>query len=223
MGPENIAEGEQAECLAVMRVDGDGPLEQHLGCKIVPGRHLPEMPQPPHHQIPGVEAFRGLAAGPEVLRRVDLRLDGGDDGVGDLVLYRENVFQLVVVTLRPEVSAGSNVTELHGNSHTVAALAYAAVDDIADAEFLGDLLQGYGFALVGEGRIARDDEEPAQLGQSGDEVLANAIGKIFLRRVIAHVGESEDGDRGPIERRQGRWARLESLARRSGDWHRCVA
>ncbi len=124
------------------------------------------MPQPPHHQIPGVEAFRRLAAGPEVLRRVDLRLDGGDDGVGDLVLYRENVFQLVVVTLRPEVSAGSNVTELHGNSHAVAALAYAAVDDIADAEFLGDLLQGYGFALVGEGRIARDDEEPAQLGQS---------------------------------------------------------
>ena len=62
------------------------------------------MPQPPHHQIPGVEAFRRLAAGPEILRRVDLRLDGGDDGVGDLVLYRENVGQLAVVTLRPEVA-----------------------------------------------------------------------------------------------------------------------
>ncbi len=61
------------------------------------------------------------------------------------------------------------------------------------------------------------------LDSRGDDVLADAIGKIFLLRVIAHVGESEDGDRGPIERRQGRWARLEPLARRSGDWHRCVA
>ena len=116
--------------------------------------------------------------------------------------------------------AGGNIVELHGDAHAVAALAYAAVDDIADAEFLGDLLQRYRFPLVGEGRVARDDEEPAHFGQCGDDVLTDAVGKILLRRVIAHVGEGEHGDRGPIERRQGRRARL---APRGRCRCRCVA
>jgi hypothetical protein len=38
MGSENIAEGEQAERLAVMRVDGDGPLEQR--CVAMESRHM---------------------------------------------------------------------------------------------------------------------------------------------------------------------------------------
>src|SRR4029079_13541782 len=68
----------------------------------------------------------------------------------------------------------------------------------------------------------RDEGEPAQLGKRGNDVLADAIGKIFLLRVVAHVGEREDGDRGPIQRRQGRWARLKAFAQRRSGLHLAV-
>jgi hypothetical protein len=37
-------------------------------------------------------------------------------------------------------------------------------------------------ALVGEGRIAGDDEEPADAGERGDDLLDHAVGEIFLLR-----------------------------------------
>jgi hypothetical protein len=62
------------------------------------------------------------------------------------------------------VAAGGDVVELHRDAHAVADLAHAALNHIADAELLGDLLHMDGIALVDERRVARDDEEPAQLG-----------------------------------------------------------
>jgi len=66
-----------------------------------------------------------------------------------------------------------------------------------------------GLALVDEGRVARDHEEPAQLGQGGDDVRTDAVGKIFLFPIAAH------GNCGPVGQRQGR-ARLAFCRRRVG-------
>ena len=85
--------------------------------------------------------------------------------------------------------------------------AHAALDHVADAEFLGDLLQVDGLALVDERGIARDHEEPAQLGQRGDDVFADAVGKILLRRIAAHVVERQHGNGRPLGKRRGRGAR----------------
>ena len=106
------------------------------------------------------------------------------------------------------MAAGCDIVELRRDAHAVAALADAALDHVADAEFLGDLLQVNGFALVGERRVARDHEEPAQLGQRGDDILADAVGKILLLRIAAHVGEGKHGDGGPVGQRQRRARRL---------------
>ena len=70
---------------------------------------------------------------------MDLRLDRGDDRVGDVVLHGEDVDKLAVVALGPEMAAGGGVVELRGDAHAVAGLAHAAFDDVADAELLGDL------------------------------------------------------------------------------------
>jgi hypothetical protein len=61
------------------------------------------------------------------------------------------------------MAAGGDVAELGGDTHAVAALAHAAFDDIADAELIGDLPHVNGLALVDEGGVAGDHEEPAQL------------------------------------------------------------
>ena len=135
-----MAGGEHAERLAVIRIDGDRLLEQRLRDDIVLPRHAPIMRQRPHHQIPRVEAFRRLALGAKIFRGIELRLDRRDDRLGDLVLHGEDVGETAVVALRPDMAAGRDVVELRGDAHAVAGLAHAALEHVADAELLGDLL-----------------------------------------------------------------------------------
>src|SRR4029077_4887505 len=121
-----------------------------------------------------MQALRRLASGAKIFRSMDLRLDRGDDSLGDLVLHGEHVGKVAVISLRPDLGSGGGVVELRGGAHAVAYLAHAALDDITGAEFLAHLLQGNGFSLVDERGVARDDEEPAQLAERGDDVLADA-------------------------------------------------
>src|SRR3546814_17731474 len=65
---------------------------------------------------PGIDAVRLLAGGAEALLGVELRLHRGHDVLGDVVLDGEDVLQLAVVLLGPEVLAGLGVDELKGRS-----------------------------------------------------------------------------------------------------------
>jgi hypothetical protein len=57
---------------------------------------------------------------------------GIDDRVGDLALHGEDVVELAVVGLRPQVAVVHRVDELRGDAHLVAGLAHAAFEDVAD-------------------------------------------------------------------------------------------
>ena len=46
-------------------------------------------------------------------------------------------------------------------------------------------------ALVGEARIARDDEQPFDARQSGDDVFDHPVGEILLLRIAAQIGERQ--------------------------------
>ena len=96
--------------------------------------------------------------------RHNARRDCPDDAVGDLVLYRENIFERAVVAVCPDMVAGGRVDQLRGNAHAIAGLAHAAFEHVAHAELAADLPH-VDVALVGEGRVAGDDEQPARIGQ----------------------------------------------------------
>ena len=85
--------------------------------------------------------------------------------------------------------------------------ANAAFEHVAHAEFGADLLHVDGAALVGEGRVARDDEQMPVAGQAGDDVLDHAVGEEFLLGIGAHVLEGQNRDRGPVGNGQGRVGR----------------
>ncbi len=211
---ERVARRKHAERLAVVGVDRGRLLQQRLGHHLILAGHPPVMRQRAHHQVPGIQAVRRLAPGAEILRRIELRLDRGDDGLGDLVLDREHVGELAVVALRPDVAAGRHVIELRGDAHAVAAFAHAAFDHVADAELLRDLSDVHRLALVSERRVARDHEEPAQLGERRDDVLADAVGEILLLRLPAHVDERKHGEGRTVGQRQWLSRRCAGLLRR---------
>ncbi len=63
-------------------------------------------------------------------------------------------------------------------------------------------------ALVGEGRIAGDHEQPADLGECRNDLLDHAVGEVFLLRIAAHIGEGQHRDRRLVGEWQSGWRRL---------------
>ena len=118
------------------------------------------------------------------LARVGLHAPGqrGDDGRRDLVLDGEDVLQIPVVALGPDVVVGLAVDQLHRDAHPVAGLAHAALDDVVHAQFARDLLHVHRLALELERGVARDDEQLAEARQVGEDVLGQAVGEEFLLR-----------------------------------------
>src|SRR5690606_33139825 len=86
------------------------------------------------------------------------------------------------------------VNQLSGDSHLVPGLAHAAFQHVAHTEFVADILDVHRPPLVGEAGIVRDDEQPADARQRGDDVLHHAIGEIVLFRVPAQVVERQHGN-----------------------------
>jgi hypothetical protein len=83
------------------------------------------------------------------------------------------------------VAVGLCVDQLHGDADTAARLAHAALDDVLNAKFLGDLLRIDRLAFVNERRIARDNKQLAEARQLGENVLGDAVGKEFLLGLAA--------------------------------------
>jgi hypothetical protein len=70
-----------------------------------------------------------------------------------------------------------------------------------DAELARDLLHIDGAAFVDERRVAGDDEQPADAGEPGDQVLGDAVGKVLLLGIAAHIDEWQDRDRRTVGQR----------------------
>jgi hypothetical protein len=75
-------------------------------------------------------------------------LHRGHDPFGDVILNGEDVLQLAVVLLGPDMLAGFGVDQLAGDADAVARRSDTALQDIANSELPGDLPDIHGFALV---------------------------------------------------------------------------
>src|SRR5262245_29097569 len=150
------------------------------------------------HHVPRTEILWRAALGANDLGFQQLWLDRGDDFLSDLVLERKNIAQVTVAAVGPNVLLSRGVNKLGVDAYTVAALAHAALQDVANAKFAGGTLHIDGFSFVGKRRISRDDKKPTQLGYGGDDILRNSVGEIFLLGIAAHVDERQDSDGRPL-------------------------
>ena len=106
--------------------------------------------------------------------------------------------EVAVVFFGPEMVATDAIDQLSGDANPLARLAHAAFKDVTGAKFLRHLAHIRRFALVGKGRISRNDGERAPGCQGGDDVLGQPVAEILLFRVAAHVGEGQHGDGGLV-------------------------
>ena len=70
--------------------------------------------------------------------------------MSDLILQGENVFQLAVVALRPEVIARLRFDKLGGDAHAVASFPHAPFDQILHTKLTTNLLNLERLSLVTE-------------------------------------------------------------------------
>ena len=201
----------------VVGVDFDRPSEE----RVRPfERHLIDG-RPTEHRPANLETGKCFEVGRPALRqqrglgRAKLDVERADDLSGYVILHGEDVGKFAVIALGPDMSAAFGVVELNGHPDAIGAPADAALEYITDSQFLRDLAQINGATLVGEARIAGDDEEAGELRQRGDNVFRQSVGENLLLGIVADIGEGEDRERGRWRRRSRgrRLVRLGRLAR----------
>ena len=155
--------------------------------------------------VVGVEALGGLALGPLDLGLLQLRRDRADHARGHLILQIEDVLELAIEVIGPQMRPARSIDQLRGDADPLRRLAHAAFEHVTHTQLATDLLHIDGPALVGKARIARDHEQPPDVAERGNDVLDDAVGEIVLLRIIAHVLERQNRDRGLV--RKGRTRR----------------
>ena len=112
-----------------------------------------------------------------------------DDGLGDLVLDGEDVGQVAVVAVGPDVPAGYSVNQLPGDPDPLARLSDASLEQIFYPELGRHLLQLDRLSLVREAGVAPDYEQSRDLGQIGDHVFGDSVTEKLLLGVATHIVE----------------------------------
>ena len=191
-----VGPGEARVGAGVVGVELDRLLVQTARLAIRLGREaLPELP-PPQHAVVSLEVL-GLAAPRQTaLALTELAGERRHDPAGHLVLDLEDVREVAIEALGPEMMSGCRFHQLRRDPHPRACFADAPFQHVADAEVTADLLDARRLALVGHDRIARDHAQLLEAGQLRDQVLGETVGEVVLLGIAAEVRERQHGDRG---------------------------
>lgn len=131
-------------------------------------------------------------------------MDGAGDLSRDPVLELEQVRARPLVAIRPQLLARLGIDQLHGDAQTIATTTNGALDHIGDPELGSHFADIDETTLVGEGRLAGDDEEIANARQRRGDLLDDAIDEIVVL-LAAQIVERHDDDGGllPLARHRG--------------------
>src|SRR5215471_7708016 len=94
-----------------VRIERKRSFEQTVGCLAIAAGALVHMPEPALTIIPRAHVLRPLRDDTLAFRARQRRLDSGGDARSDVVLHREDVGQIAVVSLGPEMGTGGNIDE----------------------------------------------------------------------------------------------------------------
>ena len=115
------------------RIEIDGALKEFFSESVILNAGLAEMPHPSLVRAPGIEICRRLAYRPLPFGVGDDRRNGRS--LRDFILHGENVGEITVVALGPDMIAGFGLDKLRGHPNAIAGFSKIAFQHVADAEF----------------------------------------------------------------------------------------
>ena len=97
---------------------------------------------------------------------------------------------------------GCRLDKLASNTQAIARPTYTSFQHVAHAKLLPHMPYVHGATFVRKGRVAGNYEQPADPGERSYDVLYQAIDKVLLLGVAAHVIERQHGERRFVGQRQ---------------------
>ena len=116
--------------------------------------------------------------------------------MSDFILDRENVSQIAVVTVCPDVSTVLSANQLSRDADARPGLPHTSLQNEINAEALRHCRHLDRFALVSEDGVPCHHEQAGNFREIGDDVFGNAVTEIFLLGIAAHVYERKHRDGG---------------------------
>ncbi len=145
---------------------------------------------------------RFAADGKRVVTRRQFDRERRDDLADDFVLQFEDIVKRPVEARCPDMRTVQGVDQLRVDPHLSRRLSHTAFEHITHAQIFRNLLHFHRTALVGEDRIAGDDEQARYVREIGDQVIGHPVHEIIVFRILAEIGKRQDGDRGLVGQRQ---------------------
>ena len=122
------------------------------------------------------------------------QLQCGNDGARNLVLQREDVVQVAVVTLAPDLASFAALIScavMRTRAPALRTLPASTYDRLGLSPDFTDAALG---AFERKRHVARHDREGGHLAEIGDDVLGDAVPEVFLLGVAAHVRKRQHAD-----------------------------
>ncbi|MNV39308.1 hypothetical protein D3C71_1308830 [compost metagenome] len=180
-------------------------------CRVQPHRHLEEtsclrivrlveavhVPKSAMVRRPGVQRIGWREDGALALGGFNFDFDRGHDPVADVVQRHKGVVQWVIEGFCPHDAGGPGLDERHVNDDPLGVPAQPAADHEVDIQRSAGLFRPHAALVQGEYGALRNDEQAAQLGQTGDDVVGQPIAQPSPHTVARRgVRERHDRDRG---------------------------
>jgi len=150
----------------------------------------------------GVETVGRLAFGTLDLGFFHRWRDRPDNALSHLVLQIEDVAEPTIKPFCPKMCPSGGIDKLSRDADSICRFANATFQHVAHPELASDLLHVDGAPLVGEARVAGDDEQRLEMRQRRDDVIDHSVREIFLLRIGAQVGEWQNSNGGFIGQRK---------------------
>jgi len=113
-------------------------------------------------------------------------------------LQSEDVAELTLVTICPDVIARLRMNELAGDAHAAARLPYTSPENVSHTKFAPEVPDIDQSPFVGERGVARDDKERREPRQGCDDLFNDSVSKKLLLAIDAQVLKWEDRKARPV-------------------------
>src|SRR5262245_21374822 len=111
-----------------------------------------------------------------------------------LILHLEDILQVAVIILRPDMIAIDRVDQLRGYPDAFAGSSHATLEYGGHAELVPDLSHVFLLAFKRKRRGACRHLQAFDLCQSDEDLFGDAVAEVFIFRIGAHVDEGKHGD-----------------------------